>query len=296
MITILVTGANGFIGKVITSQLKRDGFNVIEMSRAIGDITDVATWNNMPVDSIVIHLAGITFIPNSWNNSPEFIRVNVLGTEHALNYCRRHNAALILSSTYVYGQPEHIPISENHPLQPSNPYALSKRMAESLCEFASRYNGITTTNLRLFNVFGNGQRSNFLIPSILEQIKTGNQIIVKDLESKRDYIYIDDVVDAFIKSTKLNDGKCRTFNIATGCSYSVKDVIDLIQIIKKKRFHVVSENDTQFSELTNVKASIELAKEQLNWQPKWTLEDGLRAMLDNKIIGADIDSSLTCPR
>lgn len=280
MTTILVTGASGFIGMALTSRLLREGYNVVEMSSKTGDIADARVWASMPPASVVVHLAGMCFVPDSWSNSPEFLRVNVVGTEQALNYCRCHGARLVLSSTYVYGLPDRLPINEQHPARPNTPYALSKRMAESLCEFAAMNYGVTTTILRLFNVFGIGQRPIFLIPAILQQVKARDKILVKELTSKRDYVYIDDVVGAFVKACALEGGKCRIFNIASGHAHSVENVIAIVQKVARTNLQVVSENAHRFQEIPEVIADIGFAKRRLGWEPEWTLQDGIEAMVN----------------
>lgn len=283
MATVLVTGASGFIGRALTLRLLRDGHNVVEMSRKTGDIADTNAWGSLPSASVVVHLAGISVVPDSWNNSPEFLRVNVVGTEQALKYCRRHGARLVLSSTCVYGPPERLPIDEYHPTRPNNPYALSKRMAESLCEFAATYHGVTTTILRLFNVFGTGQRPTFLMPTIVEQVKTGSKILVKELTSRRDYVYIDDVVEAFVKACTLYGGKCRIFNIASGCAHSVEEVIAIAQKVAGTNLPIVSEDVRRFQEIPEVVADIGLAVGTLGWRPEWSLEEGLGAMIGLRV-------------
>ena len=91
MQNILVTGASGFIGTHLSSKLIEEAkYNIIRTNRSFGDITNPGTWNNFPKSEIVIHLAGLTFVPDSWNNPTSFINTNVVGTMMALNYCKKH--------------------------------------------------------------------------------------------------------------------------------------------------------------------------------------------------------------
>ena len=117
MKNILVTGANGFIGSHLSSKLSKESkYNIKKIDRSFGDITNTTTWSNFPKCEIVIHLAGRTFVPDSWVNSKSFINTNVIGTAMALDYCKKNNSKLIFLSSYLYGKPKKIPIDENEPV------------------------------------------------------------------------------------------------------------------------------------------------------------------------------------
>lgn len=277
---ILVTGATGFIGKHLVLKLRNEGNEVIGINSTNGDIAEEATWLNLPSAEVVIHLAASTFVPASWENPETFLKTNLLGTISALNYCKRYGARMVFLSSYLYGNPDKLPISETAELRPNNPYALSKKMAEDACEFYSKYHGINITILRPFNVYGPGQTGNFLIPSIIKQIISGISIYVKDLDPKRDYIYIDDLINAIIKASKLQD-RFNVFNIGTGKSYSVAELIELIQRILCKNLPIHSSNERRPEEIMDTVADISKAVNFLNWQPQWTLEEGIRSISFN---------------
>ena len=138
MIKILVTGASGFIGKHLIPILINEGYEIIEINRKDGDVANEITWGKLPKSDLVIHLAGKSFVPDSWLDPGTFIKSNLLGTVSALSYCRKHNAGLIFLSSYLYGNPINLPVSENAPLIDANPYALSKHLAEDACLFFFR--------------------------------------------------------------------------------------------------------------------------------------------------------------
>ncbi|MDE3059514.1 MAG: NAD-dependent epimerase/dehydratase family protein [Pseudomonadota bacterium] len=278
MTDVIVTGASGFIGRALVRRLERDGLDVLALRRDAGDIADAATWRDLPKTKTVMHLAGRSYVPDSWKEPYDFLRANVIGTGQALSYCQRHGAKLILASAYVYGVPERLPLSENHPMHPNNPYALSKRMAEELCEFACRFQGVAAAVLRLFNVYGPGQRPEFLIPTILSQLCTGRDIRVMDLTPRRDYVYVEDVADAFVQAAKLPPG-CHVFNIGSGRSHSVQEIIDTLQRVAGTALPVVSENAVRPQEIPDVVADISRAKEILGWSPRRSLEQGLKELL-----------------
>src|SRR5207237_1415928 len=146
----------------------------------------------------VIHLAGKSFVPDSWKDPQEFMRVNAEGTRNVLEFCRKNNIPLIFMSSYVYGIPVRLPIDENHPVTPSNPYAQSKYEAEKICiMYAEKYK-IPVTIVRPFNIFGPNQPEHFLIPKIIQQALdvSSTRIELQDLSPRRDYIYMDDLLDA----------------------------------------------------------------------------------------------------
>jgi GDP-4-dehydro-6-deoxy-D-mannose reductase len=274
MTRILVTGSTGFIGRHLIPQLSDGGHEVVEANRESGDVADEATWLKWSQVEVVIHLAGKTFVPDSWIDPAEFIKCNLLGTVAALNYCKRHNARLIFLSSYLYGKPTILPIPETAPLFANNPYALSKKMAEEACRFYSEAFGSSIIILRPFNVYGPGQPDTFLIPSIIRQINTGQAIRVKDLEPKRDYVYVSDVVRAIVRGVHC-DRRFAIFNIGSGISYSVGDLIQIIQDLRQSDVPVYSYAERRRDEIMDTVADIREAQMQLGWAPQWTLHQGL---------------------
>jgi len=274
----IVSGAGGFLGRALVKNFVSNGMEILAMDRAYGDVADSATWQALPASRAVIHLAGRSYVPDSWEQGPQFIECNVLGTECALAYCRSHGARMIYASGYVYGLPDRLPIAESYLAKPNNPYALSKLLAEQLCEFASNYYGVSTTVLRIFNVFGYGQRPEFLIPSLLRQVKEGREIRVLDLKPRRDYIFLPDVVSAFAQSLKISH-KFQKINIGSGFSHSVQQIIDVIQSVAGTDLPVVSEFSERSQEVPDVKADISLAKQILDWAPRWTFSDSVQQLL-----------------
>jgi GDP-4-dehydro-6-deoxy-D-mannose reductase len=278
MIDAIVTGASGFIGQALCADLRANGWNVLPLTSANGDVAAPGTWTGLPTARAVFHLAGRSFVPDSWTRGPDFVNVNVTGTERALEYCRQHGARLVLASAYVYGIPWRLPIRESDPVSPNNPYALTKRLAEQMCEFAAQYQGVVATALRIFNVFGPGQRAEFLIPKVLRQIQAGQEIRLLDLTPRRDYIYLSDVVDAFIKASEVNAG-FHVINVGSGHSVSVAEIVDKIQFAAGTRLPVVSELLTRRQEIPDVVADIAQAYQVLGWQPQLSFEGGIEQIL-----------------
>ncbi len=280
MTKILVTGATGFIGKHLMPALIKAGYEVNGVGSISGDITKAETWSDFPKCDYLIHLAGRSFVPLSWSDPSGFIQVNLMGTIAALDYCRKYNAKLIFLSSYLYGNPPSLPIAESCPIMVSNPYGLSKKLAEDACSFYSGSYGVPATILRPFNVYGPGQNENFLIPSIIQQVLNADKVTVKDLEPKRDYIYIDDLISAILKSLNNVNG-LNIFNVGSGISYSVADLIRTVQQIKQSNLPVVSGNERRKDEIMDTIADISKAKRELGWEPKCSLEQGIKKMFKN---------------
>ncbi len=281
MYKVLITGASGFIGKALCSKLKKENITHYAVSSKVGDIADEIIWDTFPSAEIVVHLAGKTFVPYSWKKANDFYKTNILGTQNAINYCNKNNSKLIFISAYVYGIPKTLPIQENSPINPSNPYALSKYLAEQLCSFSANNRIISSAvTLRLFNVYGPGQNNNFLIPSILNNVFNKEIIQLLNPKPKRDFIYIDDVIDAIIRSFSINDNY-QTLNIGSGISYSVEEIANIIQDLAKTNMPVKYLNIERENEINDVIANIENAAKYIGWKPQTNIKKGIKLTLNS---------------
>lgn len=282
MTSILVTGASGFIGRNLVTQLRNCHNKVTEVNSLHGDIADQITWEGFESADVLVHLAGSTFVPDSWSRPADFLKVNLMGTVHALDYCRMYGSKLVYLSSYMYGNADELPIPETAPLMVSNPYALSKKLAEDVCRFYADFYNLKIIILRPFNVYGPGQNPQFLIPSLMNQACNDTSIKVKDLEPKRDYIYVDDLVGAIIKAIDI-DIDFDIFNIGTGASYAVSELIEKIQSIQKTNHPVCTEGERRVGEIMDTKADISKAKTILGWMPKYSLFTGLKKMINSQL-------------
>jgi nucleoside-diphosphate-sugar epimerase len=271
---VLVTGAGGFIGTPLVRALA-DRYDVVPLSGDDGDIALPETLSKLPPVDHVFHLAGRTFVPASWEDPSEYIRTNVVGTANVLAYCRRVSATLTFVSAYIYGRPERLPISENATPKPNNPYALSKYLGEQLCDFAARYQGARVTVIRPFNVYGPSQPAHFLIPSIVEQVRNGKEIRIKDRKPKRDYIHLDDLVRLLMATIDHAGEPYRVVNAGTGESYSVEAIVQLIQEAAGTALSVVDEETPRYEELDDVRADITAARRIFGWSPQISMATGI---------------------
>lgn len=275
---VVVTGANGFIGRHLCPRLRAAGYEVVEANSTLGDVAEPQTWSRIPSAEVVVHLAGLTFVPSSWRDPVGCMRVNLLGTMRALSFCQAHRARLVYLSSYLYGNPRTQPVSEDAPLSANSPYGLSKLMAEETCRFYATHFLVPVAIFRPFNVYGPGQGDDFLIPHIIRQIRVGKEVRVKDLRPKRDYVYVGDVVDAIIRSVDLKEA-CGVFNLGTGRSHSVGELIEITQRAAGTNLPVSSSEETRPNEIMDAVANIARSRAILGWEPRWDLKAGIGALL-----------------
>lgn len=276
---VFITGANGGIGQRLKFALETNGNEVITSSNSEVRIEDPAYFDGIESPEqieVLYHLAAMSFVPKSWENPADFIRVNVLGTTQVLEWCRKYHIKMVYVSSYAYGIPDYLPIDENHPVSAPNPYALSKIMGEDVCRFYGQNYGVNYTIVRPFNVYGSIDNKSLLIPEIIEQIRFGTEIKVEDLTPKRDYVFIDDFI-RFLILAQLDDSN-EIYNIGSGTSYSVAELIEICQTVWGTDLPVFSNDVIRQNEIPETLCDALKAKKRLGWKPEFSLEDGIRMM------------------
>ena len=280
---VLVTGANGFIGKSLTLALETRNFTVLKLLNTSGGVCSSDYISSFPKVKYVIHLAGMHFVPDSWKSPSDFYSVNVVGTQNIIDFCLKHDAKLIFASTFVYGPPKSLPVSEKHPINCVTPYALSKYLAEEIITFNQTHRGLCSNILRLFNVYGPNQKGNYLIPSLISQAKSAKNFTVNTLAPKRDYVFVDDVVEAFVAAA-LSERHGSIYNIGSGVSYSVKEIIDIIKFETGVTIPTTTTGLSRPNEVMDVVSDNRLAVNDLGWRPSTTIEEGLAKMISKRHI------------
>jgi len=305
---VLVTGAGGFIGSRLCEQLVEHGaavraflrytsrpepgllryvpkqvFDQIEFVR--GDLRDASAVElaAKQVD-LIFHLGALISIPYSYLHPVETVQTNITGTMNVLEACRKQGTRLVHTSTSeVYGTALRVPIDEDHPLQGQSPYSASKIGADKLVESYYRSFDIQTLTIRPFNTYGPGQSNRAVIPTIITQALTGDVVRLGNLESIRDFTYLDDTVDAFLRAGLADLWNGDTFNLGTGEEISIAATAELIFKIMGINPEIQVEAlrlRPEKSEVMRLISNNHKAKQALDWQPRIRIEEGLRRTID----------------
>ena len=277
---ILVTGHTGFIGRHLTARLESLSVTVAGFSRSTsGDLLE----HDLPLEGAghVFHLAGLSYVPDSWADPAGIYRVNTEGTVRVLDQCRRAGVPLTFISTFVYGAGAPVPVPETFPPVPANPYAFSKLAAEEACRFFARTFDMDVTVLRLFNAYGPGQSDSFLIPTIVRQAANPDvaEIVLADLEPRRDFIHVSDVVEAMIRTIGLPGGG--TYNIGSGRSHSIGEVIAACLKATGVSKPYRGRGERRENEVMDVVADISAFTAATGWRPQMGLEAGMQTVIDS---------------
>lgn len=295
---ILITGINGFIGLHLAGKLLKRGHFITGIGRTKkckvanintyyeGSVLDKRLVEKASYNAeVIVHLAALTSHEDIVGNKFAALETNFLGTKNVLDVfskSKKLKKFLYPSSGKVYGRIMHLPISERHPTNPQNVLGKSKLMTEKLIDFYSN-NQKEFIVFRIFNIYGTGQSENFLIPTILGQLtENKREIVLGDVDAKRDWVYIDDLVNAFILAV---EGKghlgISTYNICTGIGTSASKITKIISELKGVDIKVkINPALIRNDEMKDEYGSYDLANKVFGWKPKVNLKDGLQRLLN----------------
>jgi len=240
---VLVTGGSGFVGSAIVRRLAASGADVASLSRSgnapegvtgiaadIAKAADVSQALAQFRPSIVIHATAAGTAGTA--SVEEMIQTNVLGTQSVLEACRAHRpeSLIVLGSWTEYGpMPEGVAaVTEDAPTQPASTYGVTKRTATMLTRAWAAEHRIPTTILRLASVFGPGEAAHRLLPTLAQAAKTAIAPSLGDPETVRDFIHVEDVVDAILEAA-LHPSHGATYNVGSGEGRSVRELVDLFR-------------------------------------------------------------------
>ena len=250
MKNIIVTGNDGFLGSHLVPELQKK-FNVIGVSKTRynqkitqlkKDICKISYLDFPEKINYIIHLAAITDPIYCQKNPKECFNVNVNGTQNILELARRKDSKIIFFSTsHVYGIPKKLPVKEGDPKHPNSIYSDSKLDAEIICESYSRTYGLDVSIVRLFSVYGPNSSSHLVVNSIINQLLKNKVIQLGNVNSRRDFIYVTDVIQAIKIILKTIHG-FNDYNVGTGKSYSILEICEILKKISKKNIPVKSLN------------------------------------------------------
>lgn len=306
---VLVTGAGGFVGSHLTEKLVRLGCDVRAFVRYDegtkyglinllpsniknkievigGDLKDPDALRDAAKGmDVIFHLAAIVSIPYSYVHPREVIETNVLGTLNVLVAAKENNVKKVVhtSTSEVYGTAQYVPIDEKHPLQGQSPYSASKIAADKIAESFFRSYDLPVATIRPFNQYGPRQSTRAVIPTIITQVLTKNTIQLGSLTPTRDFTYVSDTADAFIKIAESEKTIGEVINIGAACEISIGNLAEKIARLTGKDIKIVSENKRTRptkSEVNRLLADTTKAKKLIGWKPKVSLEDGLKKTID----------------
>jgi len=296
---IAVTGGNGFIGSYVCEEFTRSGHEVVSLSKnAMAPSYNANPLHQLKCDILdidslqgatkgfdcIVHLAALRSLKESMFNPFEYNRVNINGTVNVLEAARINGIKKVVfaSSSAVYGNNNTLRQKEGSHLRPSSPYGLSKLAAEHYCSIYSENFGIETVSLRMFNVYGPGQKPDGgVIAAFIDAIERGKKpIIYGSGDQVRDFIYIKDIAGAFLFAMQ-NSKKCNgtAINIASGKKCTVMEVLGAIEKIEGGKIDFTKEKRL-LGDMGGLVADISLAKKLLNWEPKRSLESGISQTLE----------------
>lgn len=310
---VLVTGADGFIGSHLTEKLLGLGCKLktfVRYDKGIrsefinslpnelknnitviaGDIRDPDALRHATKDiDVIFHLAAIISIPYSYINPREVVETNVVGTMNVLIAGKENDVEKIVhtSTSEVYGTAKYVPIDEKHPLQGQSPYSASKIGADKIAE--SFYLSFDTpiAIIRPFNQYGPRQSARAVIPAIITQALSGRAIHLGSLTPTRDFIFVLDTIDAFIKIAESPNTVGEVINIGSGTEISIGDlakkIVSIVNKNEKKDVPIFSEDirkRPEKSEVNRLLADISKAKKLIGWEPKVSLDEGLKLTID----------------
>lgn len=277
---IAITGSKGFIGSNLIPMIN-DDHNIYEIDINKGhDIADRRTIKKIGKFDVIIHLASKNYVPESYMQSLKYYYTNINSTINVLELCKIFNAKIIYVSSYVYGNPEYLPIDEKHPTKAFNPYSQSKLISEELVVAYKRDFNINGIIIRPFNIYGYGQKADFLVPSIINQMRSG-VIKLNDPRPKRDLLYIEDFCKLITKCIDYATNDIEIFNAGSGISYSISEIIEFIKKASyKEKIKVNFNHNYRKDEILDVIADITKVKETLKWTPEHNLTEGLKSYFE----------------
>lgn len=293
---IVVTGGLGFIGSHLVERFNKNNEVVIVDDQTSGNIENIKALDLSKIDTTfgsintlnlnetfegadyVFHLAAVTSVPQSVQDPVKCNEVNITGTLKVLEAARKADVKKLIfsSSSAVYGETETLPITEEVPINPLSPYAVTKATGELYCNVYSEIYGLPTTSLRYFNVFGPRQDPNShyaaVIPIFIDKLlKNERPTIYGNGEQTRDFVSVEKVVDANILAAKTSE--TGVFNIGLGKSTSINQLYEIVKESVKKDIEPVYES-ARSGEIKHSVADISKAR-SIGFEPEDDYTDDL---------------------
>ena len=305
----LVTGAGGFIGSHLVEALLQRSYHVTafvhynsrnhwgwlekhhrqpppNLRVVLGDVTDSSLVRRaLDGCDAVFHLAALIAIPYSYQAPASYIQTNVLGALNLAQAALEQKVKRFVhtSTSEVYGSARYTPVDEEHPLQGQSPYSASKIAADKLIEsFVCSYD-LPAVTVRPFNTYGPRQSARAIIPGIIAQALSKKSVKIGSLKPVRDFTFVTDTVEGFIRAAETKDVVGKVFNLGTGDAVSIRDLAQSIFKLLKVKPNIATDHNRvrpAASEVQRLISNNSRAVKSLNWRPTVSLEEGLQRTIE----------------
>ena len=299
---VLVTGSEGFIGSHLVEGLLRKNYNVTalvlynsfsdigwlknikknkKLKIVFGDLTSFDLIKNISRNcEKIFHLGAQISIPYSYKSPDAFLNNNVKGTINILQAAKinRIKKVIVTSTSEVYGSAIYTPMDENHPLNAQSPYSASKISADKFSESFALSFDLPVIIARPFNNYGPRQSTRAIIPTIIRQLLSNSKINLGNINTSRDFVFVEDTVDAIIRLSNSKYKNAEVFNICSGKSIKVSEIVKLISKILQKKSEIIIESKRRRpkkSEVNLLLGSNKKIKNKIKWKQKTNLKVGL---------------------
>jgi nucleoside-diphosphate-sugar epimerase len=294
---IIITGGAGFLGTHLCRALSKAGHSLKiidlkenpEFETIIADVRDTAKMKELITDAeIVFHLASLIEAGESVEKPEKYIDYNINGTLSVLEAMRLNGVKTFIfsSSAAIYGEPIQVPIKEDDRTIPINPYGMTKLAMEGLLRAYVEAHDFTGVALRYFNLYGPGehhQPETHAIPRFIEQVYKGEEVTVwGDGSHQRDYVYIDDIVDAHLKTLELvvqQPQKYHYLNLSTENPNSVMEIVEIIGQVMNKKTNI-KHHSPRLGDPLQLYADASKARDVIGWQAQVNIKVGLQKTVE----------------
>ena len=298
---MLVTGGAGFIGSALVRKLLEKEYQVTvlddlstglrdnlpknnQLKLITGDVRDFKLVSTaVHGHQNVIHLAAQAFIPLCYQQPLEIAEVNAIGSINIFKACLNHNVKRLIhiSSSEVYGSAQYTPMDEQHPLCPHSTYSVAKAAADMWAQTLYWEHKLPVVILRPFNTYGPRESLPYFIPEMIRQCLKEPVIHVGNLETSRDFTYVEDTVTAMVNALETENIEGEIINIGTGQTHKMKNILTLIkqETDAEKKQVVLDKSRLRPRDLETLVTDNTKARKILGWTPTITFEEGIQKTL-----------------